>query len=71
MAAEWYKSSGIAKCASESDFGRGSRVVPTEILVQDKMSPAGNVSGMGYDSRNRRQVHLDVATLQGATIVTA
>jgi len=32
---------------------------------------AGNVSGMGYRSRNPPQVHLDVTTLQGATIVTA
>jgi hypothetical protein len=31
---------------------------------------AGEVLGMGDRSRNRRQVHLDVATLQGATIAT-
>lgn len=31
---------------------------------------AGNVLGMGDRSRDRRQVHPDVATLQGATSAT-
>ena len=35
------------------------------------LDTAENVSGIGYRSRNRRQVHLDVATLQGAIIAIA
>ena len=64
----WIKLQARIPCCSYGDFGSGQVMSPAGLRARDT---AGNVSGMGYRSRNPPQVHLDVTTLQGATIVTA
>lgn len=61
----------LARIPCHSYGGRGSgQASGRQDLLLRVCNTAESVSGMGYRSRNRRQVHLDFATLQGANVAT-
>ena len=62
------KNAGENSVSFLEDGGRVSgQASGRQDLLLRACNTAERVSGMGYRSRNRRQVHLDFATLQGAT----